>query len=390
MSVKSSTKRSTVVVASVAVALSLVPAVSASADTSIDGPIGLGTAAAFGVLGAATVTNTGPSIVNGDLGLSPGTAVTGFPPGLVNGTVNATNAVAAQAQSDLATAYNVAASLTPMRSGLTDLVGLTLVPGVYSGGALSLSGTLTLSGTAESVWVFQAASTLITASGSSIVITGGANACNVFWQVGSSATLGSGSAFTGTVMANESITATTAATVEGRLLAGVGELSTEAVTLDTNTITAPTGCAPDGAVIESPTITSGTPSAGTVGTPYSFAVTASGTPSPSFAVTAGSLPAGLSLDAVTGLIAGTPTAPSSTAFSITASNGGSPDDVADYALVIGAPITGSAVAAPLRSDARLAATGGSGEVGVIVGGLLIAFGLLSLVGRRGRATRVAR
>lgn len=126
----------------------------AYADTTIDGPIDLGTAGSFSVLGASTVTNTGPSTLGGDLGLSPGSAIDGFPPGLVDGTIYATDAVAAQAQVDLDTAYGVAASLTPTATGLGDLTGQSLVPGVYSGGELALSGDLTLEGNSESVWVF--------------------------------------------------------------------------------------------------------------------------------------------------------------------------------------------------------------------------------------------
>src|SRR3954468_20422721 len=128
----------------------------ASAGTTIDGPVDLGTAAGFSVLGAAAVTNTGPSVLDGDLGVSPQTSITGFPPGIVGGTIHVDPA-AAQAQADTGTAYDVAASLSPTASGITDLVGYDPVPGVYSGDALTLSGHLTLNGDANSVWVFQAA-----------------------------------------------------------------------------------------------------------------------------------------------------------------------------------------------------------------------------------------
>lgn len=235
----------------------LVPAAAASADTIIDGPVNLGTAAPFGVLATSTVTNTGTSVINGDVGLSPGTSITGFPPGIINGVIHQTDVVAGTAQADLTTAYNTAASLTPTRAGLGELAGLSLTPGVYAGGALALNGTLTLAGTANSVWVFQAASTLIAGSGSLVTVTGGASACNVFWQVGSSATLGSTANFVGTIMAGESITANTAATVAGRLLASNG-----AVTLDTNTITVDAGCdARPGTVTTTPAITPTTPPA---------------------------------------------------------------------------------------------------------------------------------
>ena len=243
--------RYTAVLFTAVLAFALIPAAAASADTVIDGPISLGTAAPFGVLGASTVTNTGTSVINGDVGLGPGASITGFPPGIVGGATHQTDAVATKAQVDLTTAYNTAASLTPTQLGLRELSGLSLKPGVYAGGALALNGTLTLAGTAQSVWVFQAASTLIAGSSSIVTVTGGASACNVFWQVGSSATLGTGAIFVGTIMASTSITANTGATVAGRLLASNG-----AVTLDTNTITVDAGCdAAPGTVITTPAAT---------------------------------------------------------------------------------------------------------------------------------------
>lgn len=214
--------------------------------SAIQGPVALGTAATFGVLAGSTVTNTGPSIINGNLGLSPGTAVTGFPPGLVTGTIYVADAVAATAQSDLTAAYIDAASRTPSTPVTGNLGGQTLGPGVYSGGALALTGTLTLDGQGNpnAVFIFQASSTLITSSASVVALVGGANACNVFWQVGSSATLGTTSVFAGTIMALTSITADTGATVTGRLLARNG-----AVTLDSNLITVPT-CAPPSSCLD--------------------------------------------------------------------------------------------------------------------------------------------
>jgi hypothetical protein len=170
--------------------------------------------------------------------------------------------------------------------------------------------------------VFQAASTLTIGSASQIVITGGASSCNVFWQVGSSATVGTGAQFQGTVLAQQSVTATTGATVQGRLLARTG-----AVTLDTNEITASNGCPAPGTPSESPTITSGTPSDGTVDVPYSSTVTATGTPTPTF--TATGLPDGLTIDSTTGVISGTPTTPGTSTVTITASNGTSPDAGSD-------------------------------------------------------------
>ncbi|TQJ29973.1 ice-binding family protein [Microbacterium sp. SLBN-146] len=367
-------------------AVALLPS-AAHADTTIDGPIDLGTAAPFSVLGASTVTNTGPSVLNGDLGLSPQTSITGFPPGIVNGTIHPTDAVAAQAQIDLTTAYNVAASLSPTATGLGDLVGQSLTPGVYSGGALSLTGALTLAGTAESVWVFQAASTLTIATGSIITITGGASACNVFWQIGSSATIQGGAQFVGTVMAAESITAETAATIAGRLLASNG-----AVTLDTNTITAPEGCEP-GTVSTSPTITSEAPPLGTPGDDYSYTVTASGTPAPSFTVSSGSLPSGLTLDAATGAITGVPTTPGDYDFDVTVSNGTAPDDTASYTVTIAAAASPAPVASPsagagaVPAGARLAESGVVNAPTGIVSLALISLGLAFVFFARHRVAR---
>jgi hypothetical protein len=206
-----------------------------TADAAGPAPVGLGTADDFAVLGGSAVTNTGPTTVNGDLGVSPGTAVSGFPPGTVNGTIHAADAVAAQAQSDLTTAYNDAAGRTGAGTVSGDLGGQTLTPGVYnSASSLGLTGTLTLDaqGDGNAVFIFQAGSTLTTASASRVSLIGGAEPCNVFWQVGSSATLGTNSVFTGTVLALTSITMTTGATIDGRTLARNG-----ATTLDTNTIT---------------------------------------------------------------------------------------------------------------------------------------------------------
>jgi hypothetical protein len=298
---------------------------SAEAASVLNGPIDLGTSSTYGVLAASAVTNTGPTVVNGDIGIAPQTSVSGFggaPNGSNTGFAEHDNdQPALTAQNDLTTAFNAAAGLTPTSSGLAELTGMSLAPGVYSGGALSLSnnGALTLAGTGpDSIWVFQAASSLTIGSATHIVITGGGNPCNVFWEVGSSASIGTSAQFQGTVMAAQSITAATSATVAGRLLA-----KNQAVTLQSNTITVPLNCAQGGAPIttDSPAVTSGTPPTARVGTPFSFALTASGAPSPAFAITNGALPAGLLFNAATGVISGTPTAVGSSSFTVTATNG---------------------------------------------------------------------
>ncbi len=197
----------------------------------------LGTASAYAVLGGSTITNTGPSVLNGDLGLAPGTSVTGFPPGIVNGTMHVTDAAAVQAQADLTAAYLDAAGRPLTATAPSDLGGSTFVSGVYRTGAvpaLQLTGNVTLDaqGDANAVFIFQIASTFTTASNASVTLINGAQSCNVYWQVGSSATIGTSTTMRGNVLALTSITANTAATIDGRLLARNG-----AVTLDTNTIT---------------------------------------------------------------------------------------------------------------------------------------------------------
>jgi len=196
----------------------------------------LGTTESFAVLGGASVVNTGSTVIIGDVGVSPGTVVSGFPPGTeTGGTIHRTDGVAGQAQSDNTAAYlNLAGQKTTTDLTGKDLGGQTLVPGVYSfSSTAQLTGPLTLDagGNSAAVWVFKIGSTLTTASGSSMVLTNGAAPCNVFWQVGSSATLGSTTNFVGNIFALTSITLITGATVEGRLLAQNGS-----VTMDANQI----------------------------------------------------------------------------------------------------------------------------------------------------------
>jgi hypothetical protein len=182
----------------------------------------LATAANYSVLGGQTVTNTGPSVLAGSVGLSPGTSITGFPPGLVTppATIAAADAVTLQAQSDLTVAYVNAAGRPLDATQTADLGGPTLQGGVYAGpskGALSLTGPLVLDGAGDptTVFIFQTDSTLTTASASTVTLINGAQECNVFWQVGSSATLGTGSVFSGNILALTSITVTTGVTVHG-------------------------------------------------------------------------------------------------------------------------------------------------------------------------------
>lgn len=203
--------------------------------------VDLATAANYSVLGGSTVTNTGASVLGQSLGLWPGTSVTGFPPGIVTppGTTDVDNAAAQQAQSDLTAAYVDAAGRPVDATTTADLGNLILGPGVYSGpskSALGLTGPLVLDaqGNSSAVWIFQTDSSLTTASGSSVSLINGALACNVYWQVGSSATLGTGSVFVGNIMALTSVTVNTSVAVQGRALARNG-----AVTLDTDTFTEP-------------------------------------------------------------------------------------------------------------------------------------------------------
>lgn len=217
----------------------LIPVMLVSLSTNVQAAtaVSLGTADSFAVLAGSGITNTGPTTLNGDMGTYPTLTITGSSSITITGTNHAGDSVTQSAKTDLVTAYNSAAGQSPTTPISADLGGQTLVAGVYnSASSIGLTGALTLdgAGNADSVFVFQAGSTLTTASGSSVVLTNGAQACNVFWQVGSSATIGTGSSFVGTIIALTSITLTTGATVSGRALARNG-----AVTMDTNTVTRP-------------------------------------------------------------------------------------------------------------------------------------------------------
>ena len=199
----------------------------------------------FGVLAGSTVTNSGPTVVLGNLGVSPGAAITGFAgiapggPGLVSGSINSANPFAAQAQIELTAAYNAAAGAASTATVAGNLGGLTFFPGVYtSSSTLGITGTVTLNalGNPNAQFIFQIGSALTTATSSTVLLINGAQASNVFWQMGSSATLGTTSSFAGNLLALSSISLGTGAVLQGRALARTG-----AVTLLSNTITAPAG-----------------------------------------------------------------------------------------------------------------------------------------------------
>jgi hypothetical protein len=206
--------------------------------TTCQATVPLGTACTFGILAATpAVANSGPTIVTGDIGIYPSASITGFPPGTLTGTEYAGDPVAQTAQGDLTTAYNFAAAAAGGAILPADIGGETLAPGVYkttsAQPSLGITGNLTLSG--NGVYIFQVVSTLTTAANNSdVILSGGATAEDVFWQVGSSATLGTTTTFTGTIMAQASVSLDTGATLNGRALARTG-----AVTLLSNPVNVP-------------------------------------------------------------------------------------------------------------------------------------------------------
>lgn len=242
-------------------AFALVPV--AQPASAVGTSVGLGTAGSYSVLAGQTVSNTGPSKLSGSAGVHPGSAVDGFPPGIVGGVIHAADAQALQAKADLTIAYNNAAGQASDATVGGELGGRTLVPGVYTApSATKITGPLTLDakGDPDAVFIFQIGSGLTTASTSSVVLLNDAQSCHVFWQVGSSATLGTGSTFVGTIMALTSIELLTGATIEGRALARNGS-----VTLDDNVLT-DTKCATTSTTPPSSASPTRTPSSTPTGT----------------------------------------------------------------------------------------------------------------------------
>jgi hypothetical protein len=208
------------------------------AQTIVQAKVSLaGSTSTLAVLSGSSITNTGATRITGDVALSPGTSIDGFPPGEFTGTLHINDAIANQAKLDLTAAYNNAAGRTS-----TDIVtlsgnigGLTLTPGLYkSTSSLAVSSgdvTFDAQGDADAIFIIQIATTLTTTSGRKVILSGGAQAANIFWQVGSSATFGTTSVFKGTVMAFQSITFNTGAALDGRAFASNGSITMEGNTI---------------------------------------------------------------------------------------------------------------------------------------------------------------
>jgi type VI secretion system secreted protein VgrG len=361
-----------VAVLGTSMALGNQPAVAAHAR------VGLGTAESFAVLAGSGITNTGATTITGDVGTFPTPSMTGFDTVTLTGTNHAGDAVTQGAKPDLTTAYNDAAGRTPFTNVPVELGGSRLLAGVYRSDTLGLTGTLTLDaqGDPHAQFVFQAASTLITASNSRVLLVNGANPCNVVWQIGSSATFGTGTRFVGDVLAHTSISANTAATFRGRLLARGG-----AVTLDNNTITNGT-CAADtsggGDGTTPTTAVGGTPTtSGDTSTPVT---SSSGSPTPVVPGPGGSPPA---IDLETRRNAPAPP-----------SGPGSPTASPDVPTATPGPPTGSA--GPPLSTPRTPTTGrpdlpltGAQIAGIVATGLaLVIAGTVARGAGRRRTARV--
>jgi uncharacterized repeat protein (TIGR01451 family) len=251
-------ERGLALVVALLAALAALAAVQPSASAAT-GPVVLGTAANFAVLAASTVVNTGATTLDGDLGLSPGTSVTGFPPGQVNGATHVADSVASQAQTDLAAAYSDASTRPVTATIPTALGGTTQDPGVYdsAAGTFAINGILTLDGQGDpnAVFIFQAPTTLGTTAASDVRLINGAQASNVFWAVGTSATLGAGSTLSGSILALASITVATGALIDGRALSSNGAVTLAACTITdlfpglTITKTADTGSTAPGSTV---------------------------------------------------------------------------------------------------------------------------------------------
>lgn len=205
-------------------------------------PLDLGTADPFALLAGSAITNTGSSVINGNVGSYPTDAISGFPPGIINGTNHGNDTVSQQAQDDFTTAYNAAASNTATTIP-TELAGSVLTPGTYdsTAGTFGITGTVTLDGQSnpDAVFIFKAATTLDTAAGAAVTLTNGASACNVYWLVGTTATFGAGTQLKGTVLAQASISSGDGAVFEGRLLAKAAITLTGATTVTVPTCTPP-------------------------------------------------------------------------------------------------------------------------------------------------------
>lgn len=235
-----SPRRATATAAATFALAALLVASTGQAANAVALPVPLGTAAGFAVLASTTVTNTGLTAISGDIGVNPGSAVVGFPPGIQTaGAAYIADPVSLQARTDASNAFTSASGQAGPTNIPVELGGTVRLPDLYeSGGAFTINGTLTLDGGGDpaAIFIFRSASTLITGSASTVTLINQANPCNVFWIVASSATLGTTSTISGTILSATSISAATGTTVNGRLLALNG-----AVTLDATTVTS-TGC----------------------------------------------------------------------------------------------------------------------------------------------------
>jgi uncharacterized repeat protein (TIGR01451 family) len=288
----------------------------------------------FTVLAGSAVTNTGPTAIVGNVGVSAGTSVGGFPPGTVTGGAIYTGvgSLAGTAQAQLTAAYNDALSRTGFTSVAGNLDGQTLPPGLYKSTStlgLGVGGVLYLNGAANSVFIFQVASALNMSNSSQVVLEGGVTAANIFWQVGSSASLGTYSTFNGTILAYASITLATGSTMNGRALAEVG-----AVTMDTNPMANP-GAAITTITPPPPTVTCPLSTA-QVGVAYNSLLSATGGTPPYAFSTTGSLPSGLNLVPATGFLIGTPTLAGTFPFSANVLDSASATGTSSCSIVVAA------------------------------------------------------